>query len=357
MAEPDLITDSSQATAAWLTGVLDKSLDLDGCEVTSVRVTDRRETGYHVIVWLTLDYSKPIAAPARLVLKYSQPTRKTLVPETGREVTFYNEIARQMDNGPAVRCFDASYSSSRGLVHLLLEDLSESHYGQRATHLPPTLAECREIIDALARLHASWWGRPPFELAGAYLVDAAEISRRVSENGARINAFAAMLGDRLSDRRRGFISDVLEAMPRLFLRLESADGMSVVHSDVHIGNFLYPRDADAHGVRIIDWQTWNVDVAVRDLAHMMAFFWFPEHRGQHEVPLLRFYLERLQAHGVRDYTWDKLFDDYRLSVIRLIFHPSWQWQNGEDVSKVWFHFERIMLAFEDLQCAELLDRC
>jgi thiamine kinase-like enzyme len=356
MAEPTLITDSSQATPSWLTAVLPKAIELNGAEVSSVHVTSRRETGYHVIVWLTVDYSRPVDAPARLVLKYSQPTRKTNVPETGREVLFYNEIARHMTHGPAVRAFDAAYSASRGLVHVLMEDLSASHYEQRPTHLPPTIPECRGIVDALARLHAFWWDKPPFELAGAQVVDAAEISLRVSENTERINAFADMLGDRLSDRRRQIIGAVLGAMPRLFTRLESPAGMSVVHSDVHIGNFLYPRDATAQTVRIIDWQTWNVDLAVRDLAHMMAFFWFPEHRGQHELPLLRFYHERLIAYGVPDYTWEMLFDDYRLSVIRLIFHPAWQWQNGEDVSKVWFHFERIMLAYQDLHCAELVDR-
>jgi len=216
--------------------------------------------------------------------------------------------------------------------------------------------ECRGIVDALARLHASSWGKPPFELAGAQLVDADEIDRRVSENSQRIYAFADMLGDRLSDKRRSIIRAVLEGMPRLFKRLGSPEGMSVVHSDVHIGNFLYPREKSTQGVRIIDWQTWNVDLAVRDLAHMMAFFWFPEHRGLHEQTFLRLYHERLTAYGVRDYPWEMLFDDYRLSVTRLIFHPAWQWQNGEGVSKAWFHFERIMLAYEDLKCADLLER-
>lgn len=356
MSESGLITDSSQATPSWLTGVLTKSGVMGGAEVSSVRVADRRETGYHVILWLDVDYSEAVTAPARLVLKYSQPARHTRVPETGREVLFYNEIARQMVDGPTIRCFDATYSPDRGLVHVLMDDLSGSHYEQRPTHVPPTLVECRGIVDALARLHAFWWGKPPFELAGAQLVDADEIDRRVSENRQRIYAFADMLGDRLSDKRRAIIRAVLEAMPRLFTRLESPEAMSVVHSDVHIGNFLFPREESTQDVRIIDWQTWNVDLAVRDLAHMMAFFWFPEHRGLHEQSLLRLYHERLTEYGVHDYTWEMLFEDYRLSVARLIFHPAWQWQNGEGVSKAWFHFERIMLAYEDLKCAELLDR-
>ncbi len=65
----------------------------------------------------------------------------------------------------------------------------------------------------------------------------------------------------------------------------------------------------------------------------------PEHRGQHEVPLLRRYHRGLQALGIENYTWEAMFDDYRLCVIRLLFHPARQWQNDEGASKAWFHFE------------------
>jgi Ser/Thr protein kinase RdoA (MazF antagonist) len=353
MGESRLITHEAQVTPRWLTDVLAPSGRLDG-EVASVSVRARRETGYHVVLWLDVDYSRPAELPARLVLKFSQDTRATRVPETGREVAFYNEIARHMGAGPAVTCYDAVYSAAAGRLHVLMDDLSGTHYAQAASHVPPTQPECFGIVDALARLHAFWWGRPPFDVAGSHVVDDAEIGARVLENSRRMEAFATMLGDRLSANRRAIIRTVLAGMPRLFRRLSCPFGMSVVHSDVHVGNFLYPREPAAHAVAIIDWQTWNVDLAVRDLAQMMAYFWFPEHRGQHEVPLLRRYHRGLQALGIENYTWEAMFDDYRLCVIRLLFHPAWQWQNDEGVSKAWFHFERIMLAYQDLHCEELL---
>lgn len=55
-----------------------------------------------------------------------------------------------------------------------------------------------------------------------------------------------------------------------------------------------------------------------------------------------------------DYTWEQLYDDYRLCVIRKLFHPAWQWEVGDQTSKWWLHLERLMLAYVDLDCRALL---
>jgi thiamine kinase-like enzyme len=170
-----------------------------------------------------------------------------------------------------------------------------------------------------------WWERPPFEIVGKRVPDGADIQERVRENTERSTAFQAMLGDRLSDERRHIYRDVLRAMPTLFQRLTSPHALTIVHSDVHIGNFLYPRDPHADKLRIIDWQTWNIGLVVKDLVYMMAYFWFPERRTRYEQPLLHYYHERLHVYGVTNYAWQTLWDDYRLCVIRMLFHPAWQW--------------------------------
>jgi hypothetical protein len=77
---------------------------------------------------------------------------------------------------------------------------------------------------------------------------------------------------------------------------------------------------------------------------------------RYQQPLLPYYHERLQTYGVTNYAWQTLFDDYRLCVIRKLFHPAWQWENGENASKAWLHLERIMLAYQDLACAEVIAR-
>jgi hypothetical protein len=97
-----------------------------------------------------------------------------------------------------------------------------------------------------------------------------------------------------------------------------------------------------------------VDLAPKDLAHMMAVFWFPERRRALELPLLRRWHARLCERGVAGYPWERCWHDYRLSVLRKLFHPAWQWETGQHPNLWWNHLERVMAAYRDLRCDELL---
>jgi hypothetical protein len=87
---------------------------------------------------------------------------------------------------------------------------------------------------------------------------------------------------------------------------------------------------------------------------MMGLFWFPERRRQFEIPLLRRYHARLVEYGVKNYTWDECWRDYRLSIVQHLFTPIWQWAHGTPPDIWWNHLERISSAFQDLNCQELL---
>jgi len=69
---------------------------------------------------------------------------------------------------------------------------------------------------------------------------------------------------------------------------------------------------------------------------------------------LRHYHERLIEHGVEQYSWDDLWLDYRLCVMKQLFEAVWGWSVGQNTSIWWNHLERISLAIEDLNCLELL---
>ena len=107
-------------------------------------------------------------------------------------------------------------------------------------------------------------------------------------------------------------------------------------------------------MRLIDWASWRIGIATRDLAYMMALHWYPERRVRLERPLLHRYHERLVAHGVRDYSQDALIEDYRLAALLQLTTPVWQATLDLPAAVWWSHLERSMLAFEDLGCAELL---
>ena len=348
-----LITSLSNVTPQWLTGVLRRVGALQHGSVVDI-ATETRSTTFCTVAHLRVTYSPETAGPERLFLKFSLPQRPVSTPESGAEVLFYRHVAPRTA-GPLVRCFDAVFSAEGGRLHVLLEDLSDTHFSEPPSQLPPTRHHCFAIVDAVATLHAAWWERPPWEVLGLHLPDQRVIDARIADVRRRIERFVDFLDDRLSPERCTTYRAVLEALPRLYRRLLQGRAYTVVHDDLHAGNVLYPRNPDVESVRLVDWQTWHIDLGPKDLAHMMALFWFPERRRRLEVPLLRRYHERLAANGVRGYSWSDCWADYRLCVLRKLFHPAWQWDTGHHPNIWWNHLERVWTAFDDLKCVELLD--
>jgi hypothetical protein len=127
-----------------------------------------------------------------------------------------------------------------------------------------------------------------------------------------------------------------------------------MHGDAHVWNAVHPG-APGATLRIIDWDAWRLGSGVRDLAYMMALHWYPERRCRLERPLLRRYLDTLEAHGVGGYPWDTLLDHYRLAALWQLIIPMWQATSQLPPAIWWSHLERGMLAFEDLGCEALLE--
>lgn len=350
--EPELITSLDQISPEWLTRVLRRARLLTVASVAELSY-EAGETSFSITAHLRISYTRNADAPDRLFLKFSKPTHPVSTPEGGWEVVFYKFVAART---PALLpyCYDAVFSPEQGKLHLLLEDFSGTHYSEPQTQLPPTRSNCELIVRALADIHAAWWERPPWEVIGGSQPDRAAIDRRIEDVSERVTSFVNVLGDRLSETRRGIYREVLAALPDLYERLILPTAYTVLHEDIHIGNVLYPRNPTTDSVRLIDWQCWNIDLAAKDLAHMMALFWFPEQRGALETLLLRQYHDRLCENGVADYSWEQLWSDYRLCVIRKLFHPPWQWATGHHPNIWWNHLERVMMAYEDLECSELL---
>src|SRR5262249_61091383 len=106
-------------------------------------------------------------------------------------------------------------------------------------------------------------------------------------------------------------------------------GLTVIHRDAHLSNFLYPHAPGDAIVFLIDWQLWHIDVGARDLAFMIALHWYPERRAALELPLLPRYHDRLVGHGVTEYSWDDCRRDYRLGADRNLTGPVLQGARGE----------------------------
>jgi len=170
----------------------------------------------------------------------------------------------------------------------------------------------------------------------------------------RFALFADTLGDRLSAERRRVYAQAMAAGDRLSRRYRTRRDLTLVHGDAHVWNLLYPRDGSTDSVRLIDWDSWRIDTATDDLAYMMAVHWYPERRARLERRCLELYHARLVEGGITGYPFDALWHDYRLSVVGQLAIPVWQCSIRLGAWIWWSHLERVMLAFEDLGCDELL---
>jgi hypothetical protein len=347
-----------QVTPAWLTNVLRENGYLDRGEVVSVRPANVSSLaggpGFSPGNILEVAYSDgaPPSAPSRLYVKAEQGT--THEGAGRREIEFYASIAIGMPDPPAVPCYDAAYEPQSGAYHLLLADVSQSHWTIES-EAPAPKADTEQMIDTLARLHAHWWGHSRLHHIG--LVDADLVSSQVD---LPFSEWVDYLGDRLSVERRRIYEQVLASLPGLLeQRLAHGETLTIVHDDAHVWNFLLPHDPTRDRVYLVDWEQWGVSAGPHDVAYMLTLFWYPERRARMERDLVRRYHDRLVEHGVTGYDWDACWYDYRLFAARHLLVPLWAWTWAQRLGRRWgFHrwmqLEKALLAFEDLGCAEIL---
>jgi hypothetical protein len=294
-----VFTNIGQITPEWLTQCLRAGGALSHGHVLSVNGRSS-STIASVVGTLTVCYSAdaPASAPMRLFFK----TATDDAPENDDmegEVCFYQHLAGEIAQH-TVYCYDAAYATDPARFHLLLADLSDTH-----THshwpLPPTPAQLEQAIDCLASIHAHWWQHPRFTQ---------DVQRHHNQAGPSLAAWVRVweeqlthyldfLSDRLSAQRRTTYERVLPQVLALLLqRRQGGHHFTLVHQDAHHYNFLFPHNPDADLTRLVDWSTWDVGVGGRDLAYLIALFFFPEQRSHIEQPLLRRYHDGLLMRGV-----------------------------------------------------------
>lgn len=342
------------ADVEHLTDVLRRSGMLGNGRVVGVQVESSRPQLVSRVIRLRLSYDRAVDAPSSLILKVGIAKRHDDVWETGRrEVEFYTRLAPMMSVHLVPRCFDAAFYTDTKAWHLLLEDLTDTHAVATQWPLPPSTGECKRMLRALARFHATWWDDHRLGAsAGAWPDDnaLAEVLRKFAKF---YESFADRLGDLLSPQRREIYERFMDSAPGHLARFVTRRNLSIIHGDAHAWNYLMPRDG-GDDVRLFDWDNWRIGFVANDLAYMMATHWYPERRHRFERPLLDYYHEALVATGVRGYGREALDEDYRLAVVWQLMTPVWQAAMDIPPWVWWGHLERIMLAIDDLGCGSLI---
>lgn len=355
----DVITSLEQVTTAWLTAVLAQSGALTHGRVASFEV-DSGRGNWSTSGSLHLHYTAEAEGerPSRLFLKMVDTDTGDGEFFGSSEVDYYLRDYVDLADAPLLRCYHGRYSPTLHRYHLLLEDVSATH--TIACDKPHTLAYGLALAEAFAILHAHWWGAERLAKANAPLHTAAHIGRWVAIAQPGVAHILGRVASELEPHWPAAIHELFARHPQAMIdRTQNPNGFTLFHGDAGCYNIMVPHEGERPLYLIdrqpFDWSltTW---LGVYDLAYAVALGWDVEARREWERPILHHYHQTLIQRGVQGYSWEQLWDDYRLCVAMGVcvaveycrgeYHEETQW--------VWLPMlQKALTACDDLQCHEL----
>jgi aminoglycoside phosphotransferase (APT) family kinase protein len=294
-------------TPAWLSGALAKKLP--GVEVARVEVVDRH-SGTTGRARLRLAYASGASGPATVFVKlppFDEMQRQLVaVTDMGRrEAHFYEAIAAEAPLRVPRPWFAAHGEEPTDYI-MVLEDLEASGCTFPKSFDEHARANGKQVIEALARLHAHFWQDPRFESELAWVP----------------RAMRGALGAKLIEQaREKFSSDfppVFAELCRLYADhhervcdLWDEGESTLIHGDIHAGNqFL-----DGARLGVYDWAVISRSPGIRDVGIYLCNSCPTELRRAQQESWLRAYRQGLADGGVDAPAFETLWTRYRRAVL------------------------------------------
>ena len=351
------VTRAEQADADWLTEVLLAGGTLKSGRVVSL-AQQSQKSNWSQSVWLEPQYSVGARGepPRSLLLKICADAAGSFGPS---EYHYYTRDYRGYAAAPLVPCHHAAYQADPRAYHLLLTDLRSTHAD--GFQLAPTLELACASGDALARLHARYWGAERLAELGVGIATSADLQAYFAHIEPGLEPLLESMGSSLPEPRRELLRRIFGEHPRLLeQRLREERGFTLVHGDLNPGNVLWPRQG-AEPVFLIDRQPfdWALQrwLGASDLARLMIIPWQPELRRQWQQAVLQRYQAALARAGI-ELPWQLLWADYRLAALESVeIAVEWCSDPVWLVEKRWlweWMLGRALEAVDELDCAELL---
>ncbi|MFR9804142.1 phosphotransferase [Pseudonocardia sp. RS010] len=316
---PDVPWRPQALTPDWLTAAL--CAETPGAAVESVTVVEGDQgSSYRRKVSVTYNAEGDRAGLPRNLFTKSAPTWLTRMASSAdiakAESTFLLDLRKGLDIEAPTLLFGAVDEASGRMIELFVDEVESAgaRFFDRTTTISRTQAE--QMVDTLATLHGTF----------AASVDQyswlPEYGRRIlrgDRNGLRAAHEQAM--DRCADllpadlyRRRDEIwPGVVDAV-----RLHGGTGRTVLHSDVHLGNWY---ETGAGRVGLADWQCVCRGHWARDVAYTFASTLATEDRRRWERDLLERYIEGSTARSGVEVPIDEAWRCYRQQLVTALL--SW----------------------------------
>jgi hypothetical protein len=217
----------------------------------------------------------------------------------------------------APTCFFSALDGNTGDFILLLADLAPARNGNLRAGC--SLEEAELALNDVAKLHADWWESP--QLAGMDWLSRAKPDGIALFQEMYQRAWGPFV-DRMKDQLPPEILEIGERYGNSYARIAaslSQPPLTLTHGDYHLDNLFFNTSSDGVlSATIIDWQCAAHGRGVFDVAYFLGMSLPPEMRRSHEREVLRSYHAILQERGVQGYSFDRCWDEYRLSFFTLL---------------------------------------
>ncbi len=279
-----------------------------GADVTSVSVIDG-DAGTSSRARLALTGQD---VPSSVFVKLPAETAATrLMGEVGRlaetETRFYRELSPALTGLP--KSYGSAFDPVTGRFVLVLEDLVVDRCAFPDTLHPLTADQASQVVELLARLHATFWDRAP-DWAYTASADSAALL-----TGPLLKTSARRIAERtdIPVERGQFIDDNYRAVARLI----DEPPNTVMHGDAHPGN-VYFRNGEAG---LLDWQAVRRGHPGRELAYTLVTGMATADRQTHERALLDHYRDVLAHGGGPELDREELWYRYRTGALYAYVAP------------------------------------
>lgn len=298
MMYSEAIPTADDLDANWFGSLLHRSGDLS--EATSVAHVGLEPIGSEESMMSTLfaadlTYDGDTDAPSRLIVKLTSPSEQQrfiagLFRFYEREIHFYNEFVKEIPVR-VPKSYMATIHPSEPEFVLVLEDVG----GRRAVDQIDGLGldDTLTAVDALADMHAPFWGRDLSGVADTFIPFASDAMKMIIPD-----AFAndwSVLRPRMVDLMPPDVVDICDRFTSIAPAVLDAMGGpdTLIHGDFRADNLLFDDK-----IVLLDFQLAAIANGAVDLAYLVSQSVADEIATEHGDAFMERYLERLATHGI-----------------------------------------------------------
>ena len=308
---------------------------------------------------IELEWEGSTNLPSSLVLKLAaeNETNRAVSQQFNlylKEVSYYKDLApRTTARSPRVY---ASEIDEEHNFFLLMEDVSSYRMGSQVEGA--TVEECELCIDFLVNLHASFWN----QLNGISWLPNMSGSDNAKNMALGCEAgwpqlqeiFGEFVPDNIEAKRERY----LEAIPSLQKQLDQHP-KTLIHGDFRMDNMLFGQAPEHDSLMVVDFQGPLKGNGIHDVGYLLSHSAKTEVRREHEGNLIERYSSGLIDAGVKDYSFEKAWNDYRIGVlyswtVAVVIAGTMDPANDRGFAWMSKMVERNGTAINDLDCLSLL---